>query len=175
MIASITVLTNWVDHADAKVTRFPLIIADITRRTDFDDGSFDAILTLSVLEHLSPLRSAFKEMTRLVRPGGEMLHMFGPAWSCAYGHHIYAKADDPLLNFSLWNMPAYMHLLCSRPEIERYYAVHGYPEETCKAVLHWYYDSPQTNREFYDEYVQIMSDNCFQIDKMHLMYNELPS
>jgi SAM-dependent methyltransferase len=173
--ASVTLLTNWTDHVDAKVTRFPLVIGDITRRTDFSDDSFDAILTHSVLEHLSPIRSAFSEMIRLVKRGGEMLHMFGPAWSCAYGHHIYAKADDPLLNFSLWDMPAHMHLLCSRSEIERYYLEQGYPPETGMTVLHWYYETALINRVFYDEYMQIMSDDdVFQIDFMHLMYNELP-
>lgn len=172
--ASITLLTNWTDHVDAKVTHFPMVIGDITRRTDFGDDSFDAILTLSVLEHLSPLRSAFSEMTRLVKPGGEMLHMFGPAWSCAYGHHIYAKPNDPLLNFSLWDMPAHMHLLCSQSEIERYYVAQGYSPEIADTVMHWYYETKLINRVFYDEYVQIMSDDSFQIDRMQLMYNELP-
>ncbi len=171
---SITLLTNWVDHVDARVSRFPLVVGDVTRRTAFEDDSFDAILTLSVLEHLNPIRPAFQEMTRLVRHGGEMLHMFGPAWSCAYGHHLYANVDDALLNFALWNMPAHMHLLCSPAEIERYYAAQGYPEETGKTVLHWYYETPLINREFYDEYATIMADDCFQIDRMQLMYNELP-
>jgi SAM-dependent methyltransferase len=172
--ASITLLTNWVDHGDAKVSRFPLIIGDITRRTELDESSFDAILTLSVLEHLNPLHQAFDEMIRLVRPGGEMLHMFGPAWSCAYGHHLYANPGDPLLNFSLWEMPAHMHLLCSHEEITRYYREHGYPEDVCKTVLHWFYKTPLINREFYEEYSRIMSTGVLQMDRMELMYNELP-
>src|SRR5207249_11402979 len=126
--ARITMLTNWVDHADARITSFPLVIGDITRKTEFTDNSFDAILTLSVLEHLGDLRTAFKEMVRLVKRGGEMLHMFGPAWSCAYGHHIYADPADPLLNFSLWDMPAHMHLLCSRDEITHFYREHVYSD-----------------------------------------------
>ena len=172
--ARITMLTNWVDHADAKIKSFPLVIGDITRKTEFADDSFDSILTLSVLEHLSDVRAAFQEMVRLLKRGGEMLHMFGPAWSCAYGHHIYADSSDPLLNFSLWDMPAHMHLLCSPDEIKRFYRDQGYPDTIGDTVLHWYYDTPIINREFYDEYIRIMSDQCFQIDKMHLMYNELP-
>jgi len=171
---SITTLTKWVDHGDASIKKYPLVVGDITTRTRFADDSFDAVLTLSVLEHLSDVRAAFKEMTRLVRRGGEMLHMFGPAWSCAYGHHIYADPADPLLNFSLWQMPAHMHLLCSRDEIRRFYRERGYPDGVGDTVLHWFYDAPIINRDFYEEYVRVMSDDCFQIDKVHLMYNDLP-
>jgi SAM-dependent methyltransferase len=171
---NITMLTKWVDHADASIKRYPLVVGDITARTHFADDSFDAVLTLSVLEHLSDLRSAFKEMVRLVRRGGEMLHMFGPAWSCAYGHHIYADPADPLLNFSLWRMPAHMHLLSSHDEIKQFYRGLGYSESVGETVLHWFYDTPIINRLFYDDYVRVMSDDNIQIDKMHLMYNELP-
>jgi SAM-dependent methyltransferase len=173
--ASITLLTNWVGHVDARPSRFPLVIGDLTQGTKFDDDAFDAILTLSVLEHLNPLRAAFREMLRIVRPGGEMLHNFGAAWSCAYGHHLYAKPGDRLLDFTSWSMPAHMHLLCSREEITGYYAAEGYPEGAAASVLHWFYDTPLINREPYDEYVTIMSEDCFQMDWMQLMYNELPA
>ncbi len=172
--ARITLLTNWVGHKDADVSRFPLVIGDITKRTQFDDDAFDAILTLSVLEHLGDLSGAFAEMTRLVKPRGEMLHMFGPAWSCAYGHHLYANADDPLLNFSRWDMPAHMHLLCSRDEIRAFYGERGYPVSTADTVVQWLYDSPIINRVPYDDYRRLMEGDRFQIDRMHLMYNDLP-
>jgi len=171
----ITVLTNWAEHGDAKVEKFPLVIGDITKRTQFLDNAFDTVLTLSVLEHLGDLNGAFDEMTRLLRNGGEMIHMFGPAWSCAFGHHLYANPADKLLNFSLWQMPAHMHLLCSREEILSYYAEMRYPADTGHSVLHWFYETPIINRVFYDDYMKIFEQDRFQIDRMEIMYNELPS
>jgi hypothetical protein len=123
---------------------------------------------------LSDLHGAFDEMSRLLRNGGEMLHMFGPAWSCAYGHHIYQDPRDPLLNFSLWQMPAHIHLLCSRQEIVDYYRDVGYPDEAGQAALHWFFEAPIINRVFYDDYLAIFDEDRFQIDRMEIMYNELP-
>jgi SAM-dependent methyltransferase len=173
--AKITTLTNWEDHADAKVQKFPLVMGDITKKTDLKDDSFDAVLTLSVLEHLTDLSGAFDEMTRIVRNGGEMIHMFGPAWSCAYGHHIYENPDDPLLNFTSWKMPAHMHLLCSNEEIIKYYADMGYAETAAFAAIHWFFEAPIINRIFYDDYMKIFLEDRFQIDRMEVMYSELPS
>lgn len=170
--AQITILTHWAGHVDAKAGKFPLVFGDITKRTQFDDSSFDAVLTLSVLEHLLELNDAFDEMARLVKNGGAMLHLFGPSWSCAYGHHIYQDKDDKLLNFSLWQMPAHMHLLCSREEIVNFYGENGYPESVGRTANRWFFETPIINRVFYDEYMKIF--DRFQIDRMELMYNDLP-
>jgi SAM-dependent methyltransferase len=172
--SKITALTNWVEHGDALVKKFPLVIGDITQRTVFLDNAFDAVLTLSVLEHLGDLRGAFDEMTRLVKNGGEMLHLFGPAWSCAYGHHLYSNPNDRLLDFTRWQMPAHMHLLCSHREIINYYVEMGYPESAGHVAIHWFYQSSLINRVYYDDYMRIFFEDRFQIDQMELMYNELP-
>jgi SAM-dependent methyltransferase len=172
--SKITALTNWVGHGDSMVKKFPLVIGDITKRTEFPDNSFDAILTLSVLEHLDDLHSAFDEMTRLSRKNGEMIHVFGPAWSCAYGGHLYAQPNDKLLDFTSWQMPAHMHLLCSHDEIVDYYIQMGYPESAGHVVIHWFYKTPLINRVYYDDYVKIFEEDRFQIDRVEIMWSELP-
>jgi SAM-dependent methyltransferase len=169
----ITMLTKWADHKDAEVSRYKLTIGDICKKTSFDENQFDSVLTLSVLEHLDNLSGAVNEMSRICVPGGEMLHMFGPAWSCAYGHHIYAKADDPLLNFSLWQMPAHLHLLCSKDEIYDYYC-NARDEESARAVLHWFYDTPIINRLFYQDYLSFFEDGGLIVDSIVNMNNLLP-
>jgi SAM-dependent methyltransferase len=171
--ASISMLTNWADHGDANVKKYPLVIGDITKRTEFHDDTFDAILTLSVLEHLPDLMGAVVEMTRIVKKGGEHLHLFGPAWSSAYGHHLYANPRDKLLDFTRWEMPAHIHLLCNEEEIKRYYLDHGYDQNAVLCVMDWFYKTSLINRTFYDRYDKIFN-LYFQIDKMELMYNELP-
>ena len=37
------------------------------------DGSFDAIISTEVIEHLENPRAVFREFARLVRPGGRLL------------------------------------------------------------------------------------------------------
>lgn len=46
-----------------------LVPGDVTA-TDFPDGRFDAVTCLSVIEHGVPVREFFREMARLLRPGG---------------------------------------------------------------------------------------------------------
>lgn len=170
--ASITLLAYWVDHIDAQSTKYETVIGDITKRTTFEDGAFDAVLTLSVLEHVSNVELALAEMRRVIRRGGEMIHMFGPAWSCAYGHHIYADANDPNVNFVKWEMPAHMHLLCSLDGIENYFKELGYPLETSRMVWHWFHEADHINRWFFDDYMKVFGE--YQIERLELIYNDLP-
>ena len=172
--AEIVCLTNWADHADAKISRHRVVIGDLCRRTDFVDGSFDAVLLVSVLEHLTDVPAAFAEVRRLLRPRGHVGLLFGPAWSCAYGHHLYADPGDPNLSFVAWTLPAHMHLLCDRDEIRAWYRRQGYADDVGDTVLHWFYDTPIINRLFYDDYVRIMP-RYFQLVASEIMYNELPA
>jgi SAM-dependent methyltransferase len=172
--SKVTVLTKWADHVDAKIKNCEFIIGDITEKTPFLDGQFDAVLSLSVLEHLTPLQSAFHEMSRIVRNGGEMLHMFGPSWSCAYGHHIYANPNIALLNFSMWQMPAHIHLLCSKDEIKTHYLQSGLSDKDINSVYHWFFETEIINRVFFDDYMKIIQEENLQINEIEFMYNRLP-
>jgi len=172
--SSIEVLTNWAEHKDAQVGKYPLTIGDITKRTPYSDDHFDTILTLSVLEHLGGLRGACEEMRRIVKNGGELLHLFGPAWSSAYGHHCYAKLGDRLLDFCQWSLPAHSHLLCSRPEIVDYFLANGYEPEVANLALHWYFETPLINRLFFDVYADTLAE-MFQPDRVEYMRTALPA
>jgi SAM-dependent methyltransferase len=149
----IVCLTLWTDHNDANIDNFKLIIGDITKKTPFDNNEFDAVVTLSLLEHISSLGKAFSEIKRILKPDGFFYSFFGPAWSSSVGHHIYAKPGDPLLDFTQWKMPGHVHLLSSEPEIVEFYKQHGYSEDQCNEVLHWFYKTPIINRFFFDEYI----------------------
>jgi ubiquinone/menaquinone biosynthesis C-methylase UbiE len=43
---------------------------------DFDDGSFDVIISVHALEHLPALEAALTEMARVLRPGGRALFIY---------------------------------------------------------------------------------------------------
>lgn len=45
-------------------------------RLPFDDGQFDCVVSTQVLEHVLDLESTFREIHRLLKPGGISLHTF---------------------------------------------------------------------------------------------------
>lgn len=51
-----------------------VVVADITQRSDLPSESFDAIFSVSVLEHVSKPWRAAEEMTRLLKVGGLSFH-----------------------------------------------------------------------------------------------------
>jgi SAM-dependent methyltransferase len=172
--SQVTLLTKWTDHKDAVSNKYKLLIGDITENTDISESTFDAVLTLSVLEHLSNLRGAFDEMARIVRPNGAHVHFFGPVWSSAYGHHLYANPHDPNLNFCSWVMPAHMHLLCEQAAIADYYQALGYESAVIDTVLHWLYETDIINRQPFDSYLKIFNEPRFKITRLEVMSNSVP-
>jgi len=170
----ITVLTQWVDHPDAQVTKYPLVVGDVTKRTSFGDKSFGAILTLSLMEHLEDLEGGLTEMKRLLRPGGHLFAFFGPAWSSPYGHHLYLRGGDPRLDFSLWQLPAYLHLLCSDNEIASFVRDNGLSDDYIPWFLRMFFEHPIINRVMYDDYLRLFSE-YFQLVLSEVIYNEVPS
>jgi len=171
---SIQILTLWEDHVDACSGKYPVMIGDITQRTNFADDALDVVLTLSVLEHVSNVGAAFDEMARITRPDGEHVHIFGPAWSCAYGHHLYASDTDANLNFVRWTLPAHMHLLCTKSEVCDFYEEQGLNLDIGEFVWDQFHSSDLINRKFYDDYVHLMVD-LFRIVHADTMSNELPA
>jgi SAM-dependent methyltransferase len=51
-----------------------VIVADVTNCPQVPDASFDAIFSLSVLEHVTHIHDAAREITRLLKPGGITMH-----------------------------------------------------------------------------------------------------
>lgn len=43
---------------------------------DFEDGTFDAIVSVHAIEHIPPLEEALAEMTRVLRPGGKAMLVY---------------------------------------------------------------------------------------------------
>jgi SAM-dependent methyltransferase len=171
---SITCLTNWESHEDAAVNKHKLIVGDLCARTPFPEHHFDSVLLMAVFEHLHDLPGALAELKRITRPGGHVVSLFGPTWSCAYGHHLYADDADPNLNFAAWQLPAHFHLLSTFEEIREWYASMGYDKSVSEVVLDCLYRTPMINRLFFDDYMRMIRDE-FQIVAMELMFNDLPA
>ncbi len=69
-------------------TALDLRLGDITKGICDDAGSFDIILSTSVLEHVGDLPAALAEMHRLLADGGFMIHGYNPFFSLNGGHAL---------------------------------------------------------------------------------------
>lgn len=83
-------------------------------QTTFGDAAFDLIYSTSVLEHVQDLHLTFKEMYRLLRPGGWAVHSVGPYWSPAGGHAL-VTLDFPWGHARLTDTEIHTYLRQLRP------------------------------------------------------------
>jgi 2-polyprenyl-3-methyl-5-hydroxy-6-metoxy-1,4-benzoquinol methylase len=60
---------------------------DITA-SELEPGSFDAIVSFEVLEHVQRPEAALASMAKLVRPGGLLVHDYNPFFSAIGGHSL---------------------------------------------------------------------------------------
>lgn len=67
---------------------------DITQETAFPASHFDVIYSASVLEHIQRIPEAFREMHRLLKPGGLIIHKYHPFF-CPSGGHVLGILDAP--------------------------------------------------------------------------------
>ena len=68
-------------------------------RLPFDDGSFDVVLSASVLEHGAAIRrNTSCKIRRVLRPGGTAMHLLPGKWYLPYEPHLlvpFANYFDP--------------------------------------------------------------------------------
>ena len=87
--------------------RVAFVEDDITSST-LDPGTFDAIVSFEVLEHLLDPQAGFAAMARLLKPGGIMYHDYNPFFAVNGGHSLVT------LDF-LWG-----HVRLDDGDVERY-------------------------------------------------------
>ena len=68
---------------------------DLTRLT-YGDASFDAILSLDVLEHVPDFRAALQECARVLRPGGKLVLTAPFAWTPEHVVRARVSADGQI-------------------------------------------------------------------------------
>lgn len=70
-------------------------------RIPYDDNFFDVVVSTSVLEHAQNTEELFREIKRVLKPGGLALHLFPTRWYLPHEPHIFV----PLSNFFGNNVP----------------------------------------------------------------------
>jgi SAM-dependent methyltransferase len=64
-------------------------------RLPFDEGSFDVVVSTSVLEHAQNTEELFRAIHKVLKPGGYSMHFYPGKWYLPYEPHIYV----PLVNY----------------------------------------------------------------------------
>jgi SAM-dependent methyltransferase len=72
-------------------------------RLPFAGNTFDVVISTSVLEHAQNKEDFFREIHRVLRPGGFAMHLYPGKWYLPYEPHIYV----PLANFLWPHCPAW--------------------------------------------------------------------
>ncbi len=82
---------RWIHERSAVLTKMgagdsPQILPGDLHQLPFDDNAFHFMYSSSVLEHVHDLSQAFREMFRVLKPGGVMIHEADPYFSPKGGH-----------------------------------------------------------------------------------------
>jgi ubiquinone/menaquinone biosynthesis C-methylase UbiE len=72
----------------------PRLVEGDATAMPFDDESFDVVLSVTTLEHVSQIPEVFREIHRILRPGGLTLHVVDP-WFSPRGGHSLCLLDSP--------------------------------------------------------------------------------
>ncbi len=68
----------------------PDTFVDLEKKFPFENGSFDHVVCLNVLEHLFEFENAFRESLRCIKVGGKIVI------ATPFVHHIHGSPDDYL-------------------------------------------------------------------------------
>jgi SAM-dependent methyltransferase len=92
-------------------------------RADFEDGTFDLIVSVEVMEHVSDLSAYISDIFRLLRPGGIFVFTTPCANRCSI-EHLYAlltgKIDSTEEGYRRWRWEDPTHLRRLRSREMRY-------------------------------------------------------
>lgn len=103
----------------------------------FEDASFDLVYSYGVLHHSADPAAAFREVRRVLKPGGEFRGM------------VYS--DFSACGFFLWGAQG---LLKGRPHLSQ------------RQIIHRYLESPGTKSYGNDEFRNVLAGCGFEVDRL---------
>lgn len=75
------------------------LLAMDAEKIDFEDESFDYIVSYNAFEHFPHPDKVFEEMIRVLKSGGHIHLQFGPLYNSAFGEHAYRVITVPYCQF----------------------------------------------------------------------------
>ena len=100
-------IQKYIDLRDpADEMRFAFDAADRVTRIPFPDKHFDFVYSYSVFEHVIEQENAFREIARVLKPGGVSLHNFPSKWRPLEPHIFipFGGAFRSYRYYSFWSM-----------------------------------------------------------------------
>ena len=146
----------------------------------YPDGTFDAVFSWSVFEHVADVPLALREIHRVLRPGGAFFLQIRPLYHSAQGGHLWNILDEPWIHLKLDREELLDRVRGARldaiPEAQRHEAFQGETPETYRAGVLACHDS--LNRITVGELVRRVQEAGFTILDQRTMQDgpsDLPS
>ncbi len=136
----------------------------------FEDESFDLVISANVMEHVSDPAKYIRECARVLRSSGIAYLETAPVWTSARGHHVMESMigencptetrfrDDGSI------VPDWAHLRMSRDELESV-LVDKVDPSTCRYILWYLFESGDLNRAPWSK-VQGLLQHAFPVVKI---------
>ena len=140
--------------------RVGILVNENASALPFPGDTFDAVVSVSTLEHVDDVDAVLDEIARVLRSGGAALLTFEPIWSCSYGHHLHHLGD--------WAraIPPWSHLLHD-PDRFRAAMRDRWPAQaavTLDEAVEWIYRSAAINRLTIREYRERLERSALAIE-----------
>jgi ubiquinone/menaquinone biosynthesis C-methylase UbiE len=141
------------------------------RYLPFADNSFDGIFSIATMEHVNGLGLFLNEVNRVLKPKGFFYAKFGPLWSCAIGHHVYAVSGGGDKEVRFWKagrnpVPDYAHLYMKDDELRRYLDEGPCSKDLINPIIEWIYHGDSINRCHFEEYVNEFKKSSLLIQQL---------
>lgn len=113
---------------------------------DFEDNSFDAVISISTFEHIDDIPKTLSEVKRVLRPYGRFYTSFMPIWSSIMGHHFIAPGESTWNEKHLTLIPPWGHLYMHEDEMRIHLESLNASETLVEEILQFVYHSDIINR-----------------------------
>lgn len=146
------------------------ILNESGNRIPLDDNTVDAVISLATFEHVLEIPGLLNEVYRVLTPGGYFYADFGPLWTCAVGHHVFAKLGEKEARF--WKpsrnpVPDFLHLVADEKEMAEELSKGPTDERLIPVIVDWIYHRKEINRIGFYEYRDMFINSPFEVQYIH--------
>jgi len=127
------------------------------KKLAFPDACFDAAYSLNVFEHINDLESTYRELRRVLKPGGRLYIYSSPIWTSYRGHHFNHWLSDYVDLVPPWG-----HLHLTRDRLfEEIVRKKGFA--VAEEAMQYIFESNYLNRVSLSEHKRLVRESGFQI------------
>lgn len=158
-ITALNPAPNFTPHVDINYSR-----AD-ARTLPFKNESFNCVVSVNTFECMQYLPLVINESYRVLEKEGYLITIFGPLWSSAKGHSLWAKYGDDVVSFcdksKRCPLDDFDHLLLSPLDMEQKLSKLGECKEMRDAIIDAVFKRTDMNRLFLRDYMSIFTNSRF--------------